>query len=63
MNNRTKGIALAIITAVMWGIMGMFVRDLSQYRFTNLELFFSVRAGRRGLFRVFNFYKPICTQN
>lgn len=26
MNNRTKGISLAIITAVMWGIMGMFVR-------------------------------------
>ena len=22
MNNRTKGISLAIITAVMWGIMG-----------------------------------------
>ena len=30
MNNRTKGMALAIITAVMWGIMGVFVRTLSQ---------------------------------
>ena len=29
MNNRTKGISLAIITAVMWGIMGMFVRGLT----------------------------------
>ena len=47
MNNRTKGIALAIITAVMWGIMGMFVRDLSQYRFTNLEISF-FRCGLAG---------------
>ena len=40
MNNRTKGMALAIITAVMWGIMGVFVRTLSQYQFTNLEISF-----------------------
>lgn len=40
MNNRTKGIALAVITAVMWGIMGIFVRDLSQYQFTSLEISF-----------------------
>ena len=26
MNKRSKGIALAVITAVMWGIMGIFVR-------------------------------------
>ena len=29
MNQRSKGIVLAVITAVMWGIMGIFVRDLS----------------------------------
>lgn len=40
MNNRTKGIVLAMITAVMWGIMGMFVRNLSQYQFSNLEISF-----------------------
>ena len=40
MNNRTTGIALAVITAVMWGIMGIFVRDLSQYQFTSLEISF-----------------------
>ncbi len=53
MNNRTKGIALAIITAVMWGIMGMFVRDLSQYRFTNLELSFFRCALAGGAYFVF----------
>ncbi len=53
MNNRTKGIALAIITAVMWGIMGMFVRDLSQYRFTNLEISFFRCALAGGTYFVF----------
>ena len=38
MNNRTKGISLAIITAVMWGIMGMFVRGLTGYAFTTFEI-------------------------
>ena len=41
MSNRAKGISLAVITAVMWGIMGIFVRSLSQYQFTNLEISFS----------------------
>ncbi|MDO4446383.1 MAG: DMT family transporter, partial [Bacillota bacterium] len=40
MNQRRKGIILAVITAVMWGIMGMFVRDMSQYRFSNIEISF-----------------------
>lgn len=40
MNQRRKGIMLAVITAVMWGIMGMFVRDMSQYRFSNIEISF-----------------------
>ena len=31
MSNRAKGISLAVITAVMWGIMGIFVRSLFQY--------------------------------
>lgn len=40
MNKRSKGIVLAVITAVMWGIMGIFVRDLSQYQFSNIEISF-----------------------
>lgn len=40
MNQRKKGILLAVITAVMWGIMGIFVRDLSQFRFSNIEISF-----------------------
>lgn len=40
MNQRRKGIALAVITAVMWGIMGIFVRDLSHYQFSNIEISF-----------------------
>lgn len=40
MNKRSKGMILAIITAVMWGIMGIFVRDLSEYQFTNIEISF-----------------------
>ena len=59
MNNRTKGIALAIITAVMWGIMGMFVRDLSQYRFTNLEIsFFRCALAGGAYFVVLTFTNP-----
>lgn len=56
MNNRTKGMALAIITAVMWGIMGVFVRDLSQYQFTNLEISFfrcALAGGAYFLFLIF----------
>ncbi|WP_461810390.1 DMT family transporter [Faecalimonas sp.] len=40
MNQRSKGIVLAITTAVMWGIMGIFVRDLSSYKFSNIEISF-----------------------
>ena len=40
MNQRSKGIILAVITAVMWGIMGIFVRDLSHYQFSNIEISF-----------------------
>lgn len=40
MQQRRKGIVLAVITAVMWGIMGMFVRDLSSYQFSNIEISF-----------------------
>lgn len=40
MNQRKKGILLAVITAVMWGIMGIFVRDLSKFRFSNIEISF-----------------------
>lgn len=47
MNDRAKGMALAVITAVMWGIMGVFVRDLSQYQFTSLEISF-FRCGLAG---------------
>lgn len=31
---------MAIITAVMWGIMGIFVRDLSGFQFSNIEISF-----------------------
>lgn len=40
MNKRSKGIILAVTTAVMWGIMGIFVRDLSHYQFSNIEISF-----------------------
>ena len=40
MNKRSRGIILAVITAVMWGIMGIFVRDLSKYQFSNIEISF-----------------------
>lgn len=40
MNQRSKGIILAVTTAVMWGIMGIFVRDLSHNQFTNIEISF-----------------------
>ena len=60
MNNRTKGISLAIITAVMWGIMGMFVRGLTGYAFTTFEIsFFPLRTGRWRLFPVFAVYKTL----
>lgn len=40
MNQRSKGIILAVTTAGMWGIMGIFVRDLSHNQFTNIEISF-----------------------
>lgn len=40
MSKRSKGIILAVITAVMWGIMGIFVRDLSAYEFSNIDISF-----------------------
>ena len=40
MNQRSKGIVLAVTTDVMWGIMGIFVRDLSHNQFTNIEISF-----------------------
>lgn len=40
MNQRSKRIVLAVTTAVMWGIMGIFVRDLSHNQFTNIEISF-----------------------
>lgn len=40
MSKRSKGIILAVITAVMWGIMGIFVRDLSAYKFSNIDISF-----------------------
>ena len=40
MNQRKKGILLAVITAVMWGIMGIFVRDLTRFQFSNIEISF-----------------------
>lgn len=40
MNQRKKGIILAVITAVMWGIMGIFVRDLTRFQFSNIEISF-----------------------
>ena len=59
MSNRTKGISLAVITAVMWGIMGVFVRSLSQYQFTNLEIsFFRCALAGGGYFFFLLFTKP-----
>lgn len=59
MSNRTKGIGLAILTAVMWGIMGIFVRSLSQYQFTNLEIsFFRCALAGGAYFLFLLFTKP-----
>lgn len=59
MNNRTKGISLAIITAVMWGIMGMFVRGLTGYAFTTFEISFFCCALAGGAYFLFLlFTKP-----
>ena len=59
MSNRTKGISLAVITAVMWGIMGIFVRSLSQYQFTNLEIsFFRCALAGGAYFLFLLFTKP-----
>ena len=53
MNQRRKGIILAVITAVMWGIMGMFVRDVSLSVFQYRNLIFPLCARRSGIFCVF----------
>lgn len=59
MNNRTKGISLAIITAVMWGIMGMFVRGLTGYAFTTFEIsFFRCALAGGAYFPFLLFTKP-----
>ena len=59
MNNRTKGISLAIITAVMWGIMGMFVRGLTGYAFTTFEIsFFRCALAGGAYFLFLLFTKP-----
>lgn len=59
MSKRTKGISLAILTAVMWGIMGIFVRTLSQYQFTNLEIsFFRCALAGGAYFLFLLFTKP-----
>ena len=54
MNERKKGIILAVITAVMWGIMGIFVRDLTRFQFSNIEIdFFAARLPEH---RILYFY-------
>ena len=59
MSNRAKGISLAVITAVMWGIMVIFVRSLSQYQFTNLEIsFFRCALAGGAYFLFLLFTKP-----
>ena len=63
MSNRAKGISLAVITAVMWGIMGIFVRSLSQYQFTNLEISFFRCALAGGAYFLFCFYETIRIKN
>ena len=37
-NNRAKGMTLAVLTAVMWGIMGLFVRGLTAQGFSSMEI-------------------------
>lgn len=39
-NNRAKGMTLAVLTAVMWGIMGLFVRGLTAQGFSSMEISF-----------------------
>ena len=39
-NNSAKGIALAVTGAVMWGIMGIFVRYLSGAGYTSFDIAF-----------------------
>ncbi len=59
MNQRKKGITLAVVTAVMWGIMGIFVRDLSQFRFSNIEIsFFRCALAGAAYFVFLLFTKP-----
>ena len=40
MTKHTKGVSLAVTTAVMWGIMGIFVRNLSTIGLSNIEISF-----------------------
>lgn len=59
MNQRSKGIILAVTTAVMWGIMGIFVRDLSHYQFSNIEIsFFRCALAGVAYFLFLLFTKP-----
>lgn len=46
--NRKKGIILAIIAATMWGIMGIFVRGLSSFGYSNYDISF-VRCALAGM--------------
>ena len=59
MNKRSKGVVLAVVTAVMWGIMGIFVRDLSKYQFSNIEIsFFRCALAGAAYFLLLLFTKP-----
>ena len=58
-NKRSKGIVLAVVTAVMWGVMGIFVRDLSKYQFSNIEIsFFRCALAGAAYFLLLLFTKP-----
>lgn len=40
MTNHFKGVLLAVITAVMWEIIGLFLRELSAIDMSNVEISF-----------------------
>ena len=64
MSKRSKGIILAVITAVMWGIMGIFVRDLSAYEFSNIDYFlFPMHTGRRSIILFSSYHKAAGAEN
>lgn len=48
MSNRRKGVALAVTAAVFWGVMGIFVRNLTAAGFTGMEIAF-LRCAPAGL--------------